>query len=520
MKTFLICFFCFISVVLFGQKQPGNKNFCRQSREESLQPIRPGLPKSQPFWNEKAKMFKYAPSFKNRKPREIMPVKYLYSAFSFTDKQNYSFSDSTGIKSLAPIWNRLPNGNVYLKIEGISKEGYVCLAQDRMFYKAATFCPPYPEAKYSYKDALLKGLKFLYNQNYIKSWYSTGEPDHKEMPLYCYSAKVVASVVDGMLLYNKYFPENDSSLVIARNAADYLIRKAEPEGSQLAYFSQTYEGTQFAANIYGNEILMSEPAWAGITFLNLYDKTADKKYFNAAINIANTYIKNQLSCGTWYIRVNKITGKPTSQVLCIPNNIINFLSVLVKKYKQIQYQANIQIGYKWIMDNPVKTFDWTGQFEDVAANSPYQNLSHYEPSWFAMRLLDNKRKDTSEIQMAKELMAFCEDQFIVWEKPDIYDDRNGLSNEWHVPAALEQYHCYLPIDASTDQMIFMFCKAYETTGDPIYRAKAIALANSIVNCQKEDGQIPTFLYPFRKENFWPNCMVYSLRMLEKMCSLK
>jgi hypothetical protein len=102
----------------------------------------------------------------------------------------------------------------------------------------------------------------------------------------------------------------------------------------------------------------------------------------------------------------------------------------------------------------------------------------------------------------------------------MYDDRNGLSNEWHVPAALEQYHCYLPIDASTDQMIFMFCKAYETTGDPIYRAKAIALANSIVNCQKEDGQIPTFLYPFRKENFWPNCMVYSLRMLEKMCSLK
>jgi maltose/maltodextrin transport system substrate-binding protein len=520
MKIFLVTLFSFISVALFGQKQADNKGFCRQSRDESLIPIRPGLPGKQPFWNEKAKMFKYAPSFNNKKLKEIIPVKYRYSAFSFTDKKYYSFTDSTGTQSLAPIWNQLPTGNIYLKIEGISKEGYVYLAQDRMFYKAATFCPPYPKAKYSYKDALLKGLNFLYHQNYIKSWYSTGEPDHKEMPLYCYSAKVIASVIDGMLLYNKYFPRNDTSIIIARKAADYLIAKAEPEGSPLEYFSQTYEGTQLAANIYGNEILMSEPSWTGITFLNLYDKTKDKKYFKAAINIANTYIKNQLPSGTWYIRVNKITGKPTSQVLCIPNTIINFLSVLVNKYKQIQYQPNIQAAIKWIMDNPVKTFDWTGQFEDVAANSPYQNLSHYEASWFAMRLLNNKSKDSSYIRLAKELIAFCEDQFIVWQKPDIYDDRNGLSNEWHAPAALEQYHCYLPIDASTDQMIFMFCKAYETTGSPIYRAKAIALANSIVNCQKENGKIPTFLYPFRKDKFWPNCMVYSLRMLEKISSLK
>ncbi|HRP55322.1 hypothetical protein [Agriterribacter sp.] len=519
MKTFLIGLFSFISPALFAQKQADNKAFCSQSRDESLTPIRPGVPGKQPFWNEKARMFKYAPSFSNKKPGEITPVKYRYSAFSFTDKKYYSFTDSSGTRSLAPIWDQLPTGNIYLTIEGISKEGYVYLVKDKMLYKAAVFCPPYPEAKYSYKDALLNGLRFLYDQNYIKSWYATGKPDHKEMPLYCYSAKVVASVINGMLLYNKYFPGNDSSLIIARKAADYLIAKAEPEGSPLAYFSQTYEGTQLAAGIYGNEILMSEPSWTGATLLNLYDRTKDKKYFKAAVHIADTYIKNQLPSGTWYIRVNKITGKPAAQVLCIPNTIINFLSVLVNKYGQAQYQASIETAVQWIMDNPIKTFDWTGQFEDVGANSQYQNLSHYEAGWFAMRLLDNKNRDSAHIRSAKELIAFCEDQFIVWEKPDIYDDRRGLSNEWHAPAALEQYHCYLPIDASTDQMVFMFCKAYEATGDPLYRAKAIALANSIVNAQKEDGKIPTFLYPFRKDKFWPNCMVYSLRMLEKMSTL-
>ena len=48
-------------------------------------------------------------------------------------------------------------------------------------------------------------------------------------------------------------------------------------------------------------------------------------------------------------------------------------------------------------------------------------------------------------------------------------------------------------------------------GNRIYRAKAIALAGTVVNCQKENGVIPTFLYQLQKHEFWPNRMVYSLR---------
>ncbi len=527
MKVVFLFLLGFISVSLFGQQKVTNKkvtniDFCKISREASLIPIRPGIPGKRAFWNEKAKMFKYVPSFKNTRRIEISPTSFVYTAFSFTDKNYYSFTAGTGTELLTPIWDKLPNGNIYLKIEGRTPEGYVSLVEDRMFYKAATFCPPYPDAKYSYHNALKKGLQFLYNQKFVKNWYYSDKPDHDAMPLYCYSSKVVGSVIDGMLLYHKYFPKNDSSLIIARKAADYLISHAEPANTQLAYFPQTYEGTHLSAEVFGNEILMTEPAWTAITFLDLYEQTKMKKYYNAAINIADTYVNNQLSSGTWYIRIDKGTGKPTSKALCIPNNIINFLSVLIDIYKLTQYQPNVQSAFQWILNNPMKTFDWTGQFEDVGVANQYQNLTHFEPSWVAMRLLDSKDKneEDSSIQKAKELINFCEDQFVVWEKPDLYDDRNSLSNQWHVPATLEQYNCFLPIDGSTDQMIFTFLKAFEKTGDPVYKAKAIALANSIVNCQKEDGKIPTFLYPFREDNFWPNCMVYSLKMLEKMSTLK
>jgi hypothetical protein len=50
-------------------------------------------------------------------------------------------------------------------------------------------------------------------------------------------------------------------------------------------------------------------------------------------------------------------------------------------------------------------------------------------------------------------------------------------------SALEQYQCYVSIDASCDQMILTFMNAYENTGESIYREQAVALANSLVNYQ-------------------------------------
>ena len=522
MKKNLTYFLCVISVSLFGQNQSTNLNYCKQSKAESLIPIHPGIPGKQPFWNEKAIMFKNAPSFQNGNTSWVIPnpKQYRYSAFSFTDKQDYTFTASTPYEPLTPIWDKLPNGEVYLKVEAISDDGLdFILAGSRMFYKATVFCPPFPEAKYSYKDALLKGMQFMYNQKHIKNWYTAGTPDHEEHNLYCYSSLEVGSVVNPMLMYNSYFPQNDTALVIACKAADYLIANAESVGASLEYFPQVYEGENLAAGSYGKEMIMTQDAATGKTFLALYDKTKNKKYLNAAINIANTYIKNQLPSGTWSIRVYKETGKPVTDELCIPIGIANFLSVLVNQYQQPQYQKAIDSAINWIWENPMKTFNWTGQFEDVAAAKPYHNLTKYEASWFAQYLLNNKEKDTSYIPLAKELIAFCEDQFVVWEKSDIYDNWKNSAVRWLVPSVLEQYMCYVPIDASAVQMINTFYLAYEKIGDSIYREKAFALANSIVNSQKENGMIPTFWAPGFEE-FWNNCMVSSLTALEKMSAVK
>ncbi|MFA6402262.1 MAG: hypothetical protein WCX31_11665 [Salinivirgaceae bacterium] len=481
-------------------------------------PIRPGIIGKQPFWNEKAVMFKYAPSFQNSNTSWIIPKPkyYRYSAFSFTDKQFYTFTANTPYEALTPIWDILPNGEVYLKVESVSMdEKDFILAGSRLFYKTAVFCPPYAESKYSFHEAFKKGLLFIYNQGHIQNWLITGKPDHKNHTLYCYSALEVGSVVNAMILFNKYFPQNDTSLLIAVKAANYLIDNSEPQGTPLEFFPKVYEGTGMYAGKFKEEVIMTEPASTGMSFLALFDKTGEKKYLNAALRIADTYLKTQLPSGTWYIRINKETGKPAAEELCIPINIANFLSVLVEKYQYQKYQKVIDSAIDWIWKNPMVTYNWTGQFEDVAPHKPYQNLSKYEASWFAQYLLNNKEKDTTYLKSAKELIAFCEDQFVVWEKPGIYDNWGNSSERWHTPAVLEQFLCYVPIDASAVQMIQTFYLAYEKTNDQIYREKAIALANSLVNTQLDNGMIPTFWAPGFEE-FWNNCMVSSLLMLEQL----
>jgi hypothetical protein len=519
-KTILYCICLLIISPVISQAQDKVEKFCDQSIRESLVPIHPGIPGKQEFWNKNSRMFKNAPSFNNNIKSWLFtgPRTYRYTAFSFVDHKEYTFTANTPYEALTPVWDKIPNGNIYLKVEGISSNGTdIELAGSRMFYKSPVFCPPYPEPKYSYKQALLKGLKYLYNQPYIKSWYYTGKPDHQKYALYCYPAKIDGTLIYGMLMYHKYFPENDTSMIIARKAADYLMKASEPEGSPLDGFPQVYEGDALTAGKFSKEMILMQPAETGEVFLYLYDATRDRQYLDYAIRIANTYAKNQLPNGTWYIRINKETGKPVTEVLCIPIGIINFLTRLIDNYHQEQFRPVIGPAVTWIMNNPVKTYDWTGQFEDYAAASPYENLTKYEAAWFAQYLLEKMDRDTSNVALARELIAFCEDQFVFWEKTDIYDSFGTLANRWAVPCTAEQYQGYVPVDASSDHMVNTYLKAYRILGDPIYLEKAKALANTIVNIQDEQGMVPTFLTPALPE-FWLNCMIASLMMFEEMAS--
>jgi len=115
---------------------------------------------------------------------------------------------------------------------------------------------------------------------------------------------------------------------------------------------------------------------------------------------------------------------------------------------------------------------------------------------------------------ARELVDWCEDQFTVWSDPIHHMDWQ----HWKLPTAFEQYEYYTPIDASMGDMIGGFAAAYAATKDPLYLAKARALADNVTRHQRADGTIPTY-FDSRKGSDWANCMIFVADRLETLAAI-
>ena len=499
-------------------------------------PIRPGIPEIKPFWNSYSKRFINAPSFDFKDINNA--GQYLFTVISDENYKYYSFKSDHPWASLTPVWKELPVGIVYAKAEGLDSKGNrIGLCGERMFYKAAAFNGPYKERVIDFTSSAKLNLKTLFSLQHIQNW-KTAKAPSPDYLLYCYPSKTIGSIVQGMVLYSRLSLEDkESALQIAKNAADYLIRIREPAGAVLEFFPPTYaihnKSTDIAKERIG-ELMMFYPSIVGSAFLDLYEEVQEKKYLDAAVKIAETYQKCQLPAGSWPLTVDIKTGGAISGNITVPTDIISFLDRLVDYYQLKKFKSTRDKAFNWIMNNPVKTFDWEAQFEDMGYSKNYSNLERGKPLAFAQLLLKRAEENPEYITLAEELIAFAEDQFVIWERPlarellrtatrPIPTSAHEPGN-WMLPCVLEQYDFYTPIDASAASAILAFKKAYDVTGKELYLAKAVALANAQTYAQQFGAGIyPTYQRDLEKEvkipdEFWINCAIvtsYALLELDK-----
>ncbi len=518
-------------------------DFSKQAFHESLVPVRPGNPGKTPFWNIHAKRFINVPSFDFKEIPNS--VEYRFTATSDYNVKKYTFEAEKPWALLSPVWKELPVGLVSLKVEGLDKNNRVTgVSGSRLFYKAAPFNGPYNPAATDYKSAAVLNLRTLLKMDHFKKWETDTVPSSNYI-LYSYPSKIVGAVIESMcLLYNNTADkqEKEVALKIAENAAAYLINISQPAGAPLEYFPPTYfpvSDKMKLAKRRENQVMVFYSSNVALYYLDLYDITSDKKYFNLAINIAETYQKIQLPSGTWPMMLELNTGNPIGENLTVPTDILNFFNRIINNYNQTQFKDVYAKAFQWIMNNPMKTFNWEAQFEDMGFSKNYKNLEKGKPLDFAAILLKDSKEHPEYIKMAEELFRYAEDQFLVWEKPlpremfrtdekpipgNVY-----LTGSWFTPCALEQYGFYTPIDASMDDFIRAFTIAYKTTGDEIYLAKAMSLANNLTVAQSLSGGLfPTTMiqFPVEYKNMsavgndnvnnwmgWINCATYSSESL-------
>ena len=512
-------------------KTPGSNevDYHHQSLDESLIPIRPGIPGESPFWNKYAIRFINVPAF-DFKPIEGA-AHYRFTATSESDSMDYVFTAEQPWSLLLPIWKELPTGMVDLTVEGIDENDQViAVSGTRRFYRAAVFGGIYHSPERDYRESAFVGLQWLFRQKHYQRWLTEPSPDTSYI-LYCYPSKIIGAVINSMLMYAALNPADSlTAKNIAINAGYYLLNASNPAGSPLEFFPPTYDGDlaektdvagdserEYARNKtieIRDQLMMMYPAEVGEAYLNLYEQTGIEEFFKAAVRIADTYSVLQLENGTWHLTLNFHTGEQIDPNLCIPTNIIHFLERLIESYGLDKFTKNADKAMKWIIENPLKNFYWEGQFEDVPPSLAFRNLSKGHVLSLASHFLTKDISNPGLVETAEELIRFGEDQFVIWEQP--FPNETEKTDNWITPCALEQYVYYVPIDASAARFIETFKIAYEATGKEIYLAKAWSLANSMTIAQDSlTGEYPTYWEYERRHQLdgWINCATADARAI-------
>jgi len=493
--------------------------------EESATPIRSGIPGEVPFWNENAIRFIYAPAFEYKTISGA--ENYLYKIKS-EDKSTYNFKNRVPYAPLSKVWIEMPTGFFDLNVIGLNSKGdSIGLAGSGRYYKAAYFNGPYHQAVMPYDESAKKALNNLIHKDYVNYWLEKRVPD-PDYALYRYPAKIYSALVIGAVTFARLKPNTPDAtraVKLAKTIADYMIDISYKKGSAWEYFVPTYYGSRIKnkpgshINLANNFTVMG--ADAGNAYLDLYALTKDVKYFDAAKRIADTYLKNQMDNGSWYLYADYASGKPVVPNIAIPTAVINYFDRLRKDFNVKGLGIPTKKALEWILQNPVKTFNWQAQFEDVKPMPPYKRHSREQACDLAIYLM----KNGIQISLAEELIRFSEDQFVIWEKPYpiIIHDRPDKeispgwnSKNWITPSVQEQYGFWMPVSRTAGVMIDTYLEAYKATKKEIYLAKAKSIANALTLVQKEhNGDYPTMFTKYDM-NFWLNSVVYPAKVMMKL----
>lgn len=494
-----------------------------EAAESYLEPIRPGYEGRNPFWNGFAKKFIYAPAFDFKKIDGATAYRFTVTPKDKKAEGSWSFTAKEPTAPLSPIWNDIPVGQMRLVVTALKGDGQeIGPAGTREFRRDYPFSGPYTPALRDYREAAVMGLLYVHGLPEIQHWAKHTEPD-MDYSHNTYPCKIIGATIRCEVLLAQLIPaRKEQALSIARNAAQFLINQSRPENAPLAFWPPTYYKDLVASKNAENrnKTMTMEAASAGHAFLDLYDMTGDKTYYDRALGIADTYVRMQRPDGSLPIKVDFITGEPVNDASAMLHPLLEYFQRLKSQYGVTAYTDAQSKGEAWMREVAVRSFDMTGQFEDVTVLGlkPYENLTNCTAAPYASYMLSKETVTDKEMADAIDLTRFSEDQFTFWDTPLNADGVKPMAT----PCVFEQYKYQKPVDNSACNVAEAMLDLYKATGDKIYLAKSKALTDNITVVQNPiNGQIPT-TWDFRMygseryRTYWINCTYSSVSMLLKM----
>ena len=280
-----------------------------------------------------------------------------------------------------------------------------------------------------------------------------------------------------------HFSGDQRYLEIARNVADWHLVNRTPADWAFPHAPPSVVSFRDDGSWEGQDwgLEVDKSSYMGLAYLKLYAATGEKKYLDAANDIAGTLRKYQVADGSWPFRVNAQTGEVQQGYACSQLWHVWFFERLALVNGSKEDRERSRRAFQWLLDNPVKTNKWMGLYGDIASGA--ESYDQWVALETIMYILDRRDEIPGALETCKNLFRWLEENLIV---------DYGFHPD--VPGVLEQSQYKIVLTHHQLRLAEVYAKFYEATGDPAYKKKAIETANSVTWCQMSDGKI--------RQGFW------------------
>lgn len=285
--------------------------------------------------------------------------------------------------------------------------------------------------------------------------------------------------IDTFLDYYAYSGDRDS-LRRAIQLGDWNLAHRTPASTRFPHLPySTFTDGKPMGFVDGKAVMLDKPARMGSAFVHLYRVTGQRKYLNAARQIADVLASLQHPDGSWDFRVDPVTGQTIQPYTSNTIFAICLFDTLDALDATRPYAKASAAALRWTLDNPVRTFRWEGFYEDVPVGSvSYENFDAIE---FARYLLQQPNRRPEYVKIAKSI----NDWTLKWFSE---------STSAYGPGINEQRVCFLPMTAHTAHWAILAFELSEATGDRKLRNTAISAINACTYPVEDNGfcRIPMF----------------------------
>lgn len=265
-----------------------------------------------------------------------------------------------------------------------------------------------------------------------------------------------------------------------------------------------FRGFSNSGRLVLHEIQVDHAGEMGLTYFRMYLYTNEKKYLNAALNVANVLVKNvrtgNKDQSVWPYRVVMDSGRITAPYganwtgcYMLLENLIRANLGNVNSYIDARNKAR-----DFILKYPMKTGFWTDGHSDtdVKSNTYKSNLS---ASNTTLCLFDYPELDPEWKSDVPMLIKWTEDNFVFRTAP------GEPSTMWGANIVGEQDSFNFKMDYQTARYAAECARWYAVSGDESFKEKAYRSLNWVTYCNDSTGK--AFESPVSKGilSWWSDC---------------